>query len=115
MTLGEDGGLWMPRDRKHPRPDARILLGRAERELDAGAVAVAAALTANALVAAPTLPEAHELLARLAAHPEGGRNLFPLRLPGLTGIRQSRPPRPEWIWRSPRPSAWPQPEPGCST
>lgn len=41
-------------------------------------MAVAAALTANALVSAPTLPEAHELLARLAAHPEGGRNLFPL-------------------------------------
>jgi tetratricopeptide (TPR) repeat protein len=44
-------------------------------------VTVAAALTANALVAAPTLPEAHELLARLAVHPEGGRNLFPLDVP----------------------------------
>jgi tetratricopeptide (TPR) repeat protein len=66
------------RDGKHPQQDARILLAQAEKELAAGAVAAAAALAANALVAAPTLPEAHELLARLTAHPEGGRELFPL-------------------------------------
>lgn len=67
----------MPRDGRPPQQDARILLARAQRELGAGAVTVAAALTANAVVAAPTLSEAHDLLARLAAHPEGGRNLFP--------------------------------------
>ena len=31
----------------------------------------------HALVAAPALPEAHEMLARLASHPDGGSRLFP--------------------------------------
>jgi hypothetical protein len=69
------------RDREHPQQDARILLARAQRELVGGSLAAAAALTANALTVAPALPEAHELLARLAAHPEGGRSLFPLNDP----------------------------------
>jgi hypothetical protein len=69
------------RDGEHPHQDARVLLARAERELVAGSLSAAAALTANALVAAPALSETHELLARLAAHPEGGRDLFPLRDP----------------------------------
>jgi hypothetical protein len=39
------------------------------------------ALTGNALTEAPALPGAHEQLARLAAHPQSGRDLFPLDEP----------------------------------
>lgn len=50
---------------------ARSALARDEPES-------AADLLAGALTHAPTLPEAHELLGRLAAQPGGGLDLFPL-------------------------------------
>jgi len=70
-----------PVSQKHPNQDARRLLALAGQDLEAGDLARAAARTSNALTAAPALPEVHEMLARLAAHPRGGRNLFPLHDP----------------------------------
>jgi tetratricopeptide (TPR) repeat protein len=58
-----------------------MLLAEAAADLEQGRLASAAARTASALVAAPTLPEAHQMVARLAACPGGGRDLFPLDPP----------------------------------
>jgi tetratricopeptide (TPR) repeat protein len=44
---------------------------------EAGDLEHAATHLERALVAAPALPEAHEMLARLASHPDGGSRLFP--------------------------------------
>jgi tetratricopeptide (TPR) repeat protein len=63
---------------KHLHQDVRKALAMAGRDVEAGDLANAAAHVSNALVAAPALPEVHEMLARLAAHPQGGRGLFPL-------------------------------------
>jgi len=53
-------------------------LAAARKALDSGNLPHAAVHVSNALVAAPSLPEVHELLVRLASHPQGGRELFPL-------------------------------------
>lgn len=68
----------MRRIGSHPKPDAQQLIAAAAREFTVGHLSAAAAYTANALVRRPALPEAHELIARLAAHPEGGLRLFTL-------------------------------------
>jgi tetratricopeptide (TPR) repeat protein len=54
-------------------------LDRARRAFAAGELDHAASHLANVLFEAPARPEAHELLARLAAHPGGGRELFPIQ------------------------------------
>ncbi len=55
-------------------------LARARRALDSGDLAHAADHVAGALARAPTLPEVHEILARLAvAGGDGGLDLFPLQ------------------------------------
>lgn len=66
---------------KHPNKDVRRELVLAGRDLEAGDLTRAAARVSNVLVSAPALPEVHEMLARLAAHPRGGRHLFPLTSP----------------------------------
>ena len=60
------------------RGKANRELAAARRALDAGDLPHAAMHVSHALVAAPSLPEVHEVLARLASHPQGGRELFPL-------------------------------------
>lgn len=59
------------------RPSARSDLARARSALEAGETSSAAGHLAAALAHAPTLPETHELLSRLAAGPGGGLDLFP--------------------------------------
>jgi tetratricopeptide (TPR) repeat protein len=59
------------------QPDPRQELAAATAAFEAGDLEHAANHTEFALVPAPTLPEAHEMLARLAAHPRGGSRLFP--------------------------------------
>jgi tetratricopeptide (TPR) repeat protein len=59
------------------RPSARRDLARARAALDAGETAPAAVHLAAALAHAPTLPDTHELLSRLAAQAGGGLALFP--------------------------------------
>ncbi len=64
-------------------PDERDLpateeLALARSALADGDLAHAATHVAGALAQAPTLPEAHEILARLAASGDGGLDLFPL-------------------------------------
>ncbi|MFC4067621.1 hypothetical protein [Actinoplanes subglobosus] len=60
------------------RPSARRDLARARAALDAGETVSAAGHLAAALAHAPTLPEIHELLSRLAAGSGGGLDLFPV-------------------------------------
>lgn len=76
--------------RKHPDKDARLELARASRDFEAGQLARAAARASNAVVLAPALPEVHEMLARLAAHSGGGRDLFPLTGPLALGTVVAR-------------------------
>jgi tetratricopeptide (TPR) repeat protein len=57
--------------------DPRLEIAAATRAFEAGDLPHAATHVEHALVAAPTLPEAHEMLARLASHPDGGSRLFP--------------------------------------
>ena len=64
-----------------PELKAHRELAAGTRAFDAGDLAHAAMHASNAVVAAPSLPEAHQLLARLADHPQGGRDLFPLNDP----------------------------------
>ena len=64
--------------RKYPNKNVRLELILAGRDLEAGDLARAAAHVSNVLISAPALPEVHEMLARLAAHPRGGRGLFPM-------------------------------------
>ncbi len=66
---------------KYPSKDVRLELTLAGREVEAGDLTRAAVRVSNVLISAPALPEAHEMLARLAAHPRGGRDLFPLTSP----------------------------------
>jgi hypothetical protein len=69
-----------------PTPDPGRQIALARRAFDAGALEHAAAHTENALFPGPTvtLPEIHEMLARLAGHHQGGSRLFPLK-PSKTG------------------------------
>jgi tetratricopeptide (TPR) repeat protein len=59
----------------------QLELSLAGSDVQAGDLTRAAARVSNVLISAPALPEAHEMLARLAAHPRGGRGLFPLTSP----------------------------------
>jgi tetratricopeptide (TPR) repeat protein len=69
------------------RETANRELAAARKALEAGDLPHAAMHVANALVGAPALPEVHELLARLASHPQGGRELFPLgESPSLANV-----------------------------
>jgi len=61
--------------------EAQRHLAAARKALSRGDLTHAAAHTGDALLAAPALPEAHELIARLAEHPEGGRDLYRLDPP----------------------------------
>ena len=67
--------------RKYPSHDVGLELTLAGRDVQSGDLARAAARVSNALICAPALPEVHEMLARLVAHPRGGRGLFPLTSP----------------------------------
>jgi tetratricopeptide (TPR) repeat protein len=67
--------------RKRAGQDARLELTMAAEEIEAGELARAGTRVSNVLVREPALPEAHKLLARLAAHPRGGLRLFPLTDP----------------------------------
>ncbi|KUL29545.1 hypothetical protein ADL15_27610 [Actinoplanes awajinensis subsp. mycoplanecinus] len=60
----------------HPQVHHDLTLARAA--LDRGEMSQAARHLAGALAHAPTLPEIHELLSRLAAGSHGGLDLFPL-------------------------------------
>ncbi|GAA1089769.1 tetratricopeptide repeat protein [Nocardiopsis composta] len=71
MTEGHEGTA-------DPRLEAQGELSMARLALDEGDLRHAADHVARALVFEPALPEAHELLARLAVHPDGGPDLFPL-------------------------------------
>ncbi|GII96000.1 tetratricopeptide repeat protein [Sinosporangium siamense] len=61
-----------------PRLEAEGEVSMALLALDSGDLAHAAQHVADALLHEPTLPEAHELLALLASHPDGGLELFAL-------------------------------------
>lgn len=67
--------------RKHPSKDVRLELTLAGRDIESGDLAGAAVRISNVLISDPALPEAHEMLARLAVHPRGGRELFPMTSP----------------------------------
>ncbi|WP_017594941.1 tetratricopeptide repeat protein [Nocardiopsis potens] len=71
MTEGHEGTA-------DPRLEAQGELSMARLALDEGDLRHAADHVARALVFEPALPEAHELLARLAVRPDGGPDLFPL-------------------------------------
>ncbi|MDT4995510.1 MAG: hypothetical protein QOH97_5402 [Actinoplanes sp.] len=61
-----------------PRRSAERDIEEARAALDRGELRHAADRLAGAIAQAPTHPEAHELLSRLAAHADGGLELFPL-------------------------------------
>jgi tetratricopeptide (TPR) repeat protein len=72
-------------------------LRSADRELDAARAALdrgemhhAAGHLAGAIAHAPTLPETHELLSRLAARADGALELFPLDQPAFVGTVVAR-------------------------
>ncbi|GAA4097996.1 tetratricopeptide repeat protein [Actinomadura miaoliensis] len=73
-----------------PRLQAQGELSMARLALDDGELRHAADHVARALVCDPVLPEAHELLAALAAHPRGGADLFPLDQPVFLGTVVAR-------------------------
>ena len=61
-----------------PHPSASRDLARARAALDSGEMTDAAGHLAGALAHAPTLPEIHELLSRLAVRTGGALDLFPV-------------------------------------
>ncbi|MFG1950227.1 tetratricopeptide repeat protein [Micromonospora sp. NPDC048830] len=65
-------------------------LALARLALDEGDLPHAAGHVAGALARAPTLPEAHETLARVAAAGEGGLGLFPLHHRAFVGVVVAR-------------------------
>ncbi|GAA1532841.1 hypothetical protein GCM10009678_14010 [Actinomadura kijaniata] len=73
-----------------PRLEAEGELSMARLALDDGELGHAAEHVARALVHSPALPEAHELLARLAGHPGGGPELFALEEPVFLGTVLAR-------------------------
>jgi tetratricopeptide (TPR) repeat protein len=73
-----------------PRQQAEGELSMARLALDDGELTHAARHVADALACDPSLPEAHELLARLAADPAGGPGLFPLDQPVSLGAVLAR-------------------------
>ncbi|MGC4876834.1 tetratricopeptide repeat protein [Micromonospora sp. DT43] len=68
----------MPEGRDDPALSATEELALARLALDEGDLHHAASHLAGALARAPTLPEVHETLARLAAADGGGLDLFPI-------------------------------------
>ncbi|WP_405429699.1 tetratricopeptide repeat protein [Micromonospora sp. NBC_00617] len=68
----------MPEGRDEPALSATEELALARLALDEGDLHHAAGHLAGALARAPTLPEVHETLARLAAADGGGLDLFPI-------------------------------------
>ena len=73
-----------------PRGAADRDLEQARAALDRGEIRHAADLLADAIAHAPTRPEAHELLGRLAARTDGGLELFPLRTHSSVGTVVAR-------------------------
>lgn len=73
-----------------PRRSADAELERAREALDRGEMHHAADHLAGAIAHAPTLPEAHELLTRLAARADGGLELFPLEQHAFVGTVVAR-------------------------
>lgn len=65
-------------------------LALARFALDEGDLPHAAAHLAEALTYAPTLPEVHEVLARIAARANGGIDLFPLERHAFVGVVVAR-------------------------
>lgn len=66
---------------KYSSKNVRLELSLAGRDIESGDLTSAAARVSNVLVSAPSLAQAHEILALLAAHPRGGRELFPMTSP----------------------------------
>jgi tetratricopeptide (TPR) repeat protein len=73
-----------------PRRSADEDLEQARHALDRGEMRHAADHLAGAIAHAPTLPEAHELLSRLAAHADGALELFPLEQHAFVGTVVAR-------------------------
>jgi tetratricopeptide (TPR) repeat protein len=73
-----------------PRRSADEDLEQARDALDRGEMRHAADHLAGAIAHAPTLPEAHELLSRLAARADGGLELFPLEQHAFVGTVVAR-------------------------
>jgi tetratricopeptide (TPR) repeat protein len=73
-----------------PRRSADRDLEQARAALDRGEMHHAADHLAGAIAHAPTLPEAHELLSRLAARSDGGLHLFPLEQHAFVGAVVAR-------------------------
>jgi len=73
-----------------PRRSADVDLEQARAALERGELHHAADHLAGAIAQAPTRPEAHELLSRLAAHTDGGLELFPLGQHAFVGTVVAR-------------------------
>ncbi len=73
-----------------PRRSADEDLEQARDALARGEMRHAADHLAGAIAHAPTLPEAHELLSRLAAHADGALELFPLEQHAFVGTVVAR-------------------------
>src|SRR3954469_15398092 len=73
-----------------PRRSADRDLEQARAALDRGEMHHAAHHLAGAIAHAPTLPETHELLSRLAARAGGGLELFPLEQHAFVGTVVAR-------------------------
>jgi tetratricopeptide (TPR) repeat protein len=73
-----------------PRRSADEDLEQARNALDRGEMRHAADHLAGAIAHAPTLPEAHELLSRLAARADGALELFPLEQHAFVGTVVAR-------------------------
>ncbi|MFC5942550.1 tetratricopeptide repeat protein, partial [Micromonospora harpali] len=80
----------MSEGRDDPPLSAEEELALARLALDEGDLAHAAGHVAGALTRSPTLPEAHETLARLAAVSGGGVDLFPLHQRAFVGTVVAR-------------------------
>ncbi len=73
-----------------PRRSADEDLERARDAIDRGEMRHAADHLAGAIALAPTLPETHELLSRLAARADGALELFPLEQHAFVGTVVAR-------------------------
>jgi tetratricopeptide (TPR) repeat protein len=73
-----------------PRRSADEDLEQAREAIDRGEMRHAADHLAGAIAHAPTLPEAHELLSRLAARADGALELFPLEQHAFVGTVVAR-------------------------
>jgi hypothetical protein len=73
-----------------PRRSADRDLEEARAALDRGEMDHAADHLAGAIAYAPTLPETHELLSRLAARADGALELFPLEPHAFVGTVVAR-------------------------